>query len=60
MTVIKATEIREARICELKEVKQGLEKQLKNEKGFLAPWELAIVKMHLDDINKELEKRKKY
>ena len=52
---IKATELNQATTDELKEIKTGLENQLN--KVNVRPWEKTIIKMHLEDINKELERR---
>ena len=55
MAIIQLNDLENENIKDLTAVKTGLEKQLNA--GGLQPWQVSIVKMHIDDINKELAKR---
>ena len=48
-------ELKKLTIEELTELKNKLEKQL--ERPYIRPWEAGIIKMHIDEITEEINRR---
>lgn len=56
MALIQLNDLKNEKTIDLIEVKNGLEKQLEKS-NFLQPWQITIIKMHINDITNELNKR---
>lgn len=56
MALIQLNDLKNEKTIDLIEVKNGLENQLKKS-NFLQPWQITIIKMHINDITNELNKR---